>query len=130
MWRPLGVLYRRHRPISPAQKQFVALLKEPRWLEGGRQRRPARPSFRPGTGGEDRAFRGVPRQREIAIANPRATPASFAVLAPMKKMLVLAALVASRAAGRRSRGFPVGFGRRLRAGSLTIRAGCHRTTWR
>ena len=40
MWRPLGVLYRRHRAISPAQKQFVALLKEPRWLEdagsGGR----------------------------------------------------------------------------------------------
>ena len=34
MWRPLGVLYRRHRAISPAQKQFVALLKEPRWLEG------------------------------------------------------------------------------------------------
>ena len=33
MWRPLGVLYRRHRAISPAQKQFVALLKEPRWLE-------------------------------------------------------------------------------------------------
>ena len=40
MWRPLGVLYRRHRAISPAQKQFVTLLKEPRWLEepgsGGR----------------------------------------------------------------------------------------------
>ena len=34
MWRPLGVLYRRHRAISPAQKQFVSLLKEPRWLEG------------------------------------------------------------------------------------------------
>ena len=33
MWRPLGVVYRRHRSISPAQKQFVALLKEPRWLE-------------------------------------------------------------------------------------------------
>ena len=33
MWRPLGVIYRRHRAISPAQKQFVALLKEPRWLE-------------------------------------------------------------------------------------------------
>ncbi len=33
MWRPLGVVYRRHRAISPAQKQFVALLKEPRWLE-------------------------------------------------------------------------------------------------
>jgi DNA-binding transcriptional LysR family regulator len=32
MWRPLGVVYRRHRSISPAQKQFVALLKEPRWL--------------------------------------------------------------------------------------------------
>lgn len=32
MWRPLGVLYRRHRAISPAQQQFVALLKEPRWL--------------------------------------------------------------------------------------------------
>ena len=32
MWRPLGVLYRRHRVISPAQQQFVALLKEPRWL--------------------------------------------------------------------------------------------------
>ena len=31
MWRPLGVIYRRHRPISPAQKQFVAMLKEPRW---------------------------------------------------------------------------------------------------
>lgn len=28
MWRPLGVIYKRHRPISPAQKQFVALLKE------------------------------------------------------------------------------------------------------
>ncbi len=33
MWRPLGVVYRRHRAISPAQKQFIALLKEPRWLE-------------------------------------------------------------------------------------------------
>ena len=33
MWRPLGAIYRRHRPISAAQKQFVALLKEPRWLE-------------------------------------------------------------------------------------------------
>ena len=33
MWRPLGVIYRRNRAISPAQKQFVALLKEPRWLE-------------------------------------------------------------------------------------------------
>ena len=33
MWRPLGVIYRRHRAISPAQKQFVTLLKEPRWLE-------------------------------------------------------------------------------------------------
>ena len=32
MWRPLGVMYRRHRAISPAQQQFVALLKEPRWL--------------------------------------------------------------------------------------------------
>ena len=32
MWRPLGVLYRQHRAISPAQQQFVALLKEPRWL--------------------------------------------------------------------------------------------------
>ncbi len=31
MWRPLGVIYRRHRPISPAQKQFVALLKETPW---------------------------------------------------------------------------------------------------
>ena len=31
MWRPLGVIYRRHRAISPAQKQFVAMLKEPRW---------------------------------------------------------------------------------------------------
>ncbi len=28
MWRPLGVVYRRHRIISPAQKQFVAMLKE------------------------------------------------------------------------------------------------------
>ena len=27
MWRPLGVVYRRHRVISPAQKQFVAMLK-------------------------------------------------------------------------------------------------------
>lgn len=33
MWRPLGVIHRRHRAISPAQKQFVTLLKEPRWLE-------------------------------------------------------------------------------------------------
>ncbi len=33
MWRPLGVIYRRHRAISPAQKQFVTLLKEPGWLE-------------------------------------------------------------------------------------------------
>ncbi len=33
MWRPLGVIYRRHRAISPAQKQFVAMLKEPRFLE-------------------------------------------------------------------------------------------------
>ncbi len=33
MWRPLGVIYRRHRAISPAQKQFVALLKETRWVE-------------------------------------------------------------------------------------------------
>ncbi len=33
MWRPLGVIYRRHRAISPAQKQFVALLKETRWFE-------------------------------------------------------------------------------------------------
>ncbi len=33
MWRPLGVIYRRHRAISPAQKQFVALLKETRWTE-------------------------------------------------------------------------------------------------
>ena len=33
MWRPLGVIYRRHRAISPAQKQFVALLKEPNWME-------------------------------------------------------------------------------------------------
>lgn len=32
MWRPLGVVYRRHRAISPAQQQFVTLLKEPRWL--------------------------------------------------------------------------------------------------
>ena len=32
MWRPLGLLYRRHRAISPAQQQFIALLKEPRWL--------------------------------------------------------------------------------------------------
>ena len=31
MWRPLGLIYRRHRAISPAQKQFAALLKEPRW---------------------------------------------------------------------------------------------------
>ena len=31
MWRPLGVIYRRHRSISPAQKQFMALLKESRW---------------------------------------------------------------------------------------------------
>ena len=28
VWRPLAVIYRRHRPISPAQKQFVELLKE------------------------------------------------------------------------------------------------------
>ena len=28
LWRPLAVIYRRHRPISPAQKQFVELLKE------------------------------------------------------------------------------------------------------
>lgn len=33
MWRPLGALYRRHRPISPAQKQFLVMLKEARWLE-------------------------------------------------------------------------------------------------
>lgn len=33
MWRPLGVIHRRHRVASPAQKQFVTLLKEPRWLE-------------------------------------------------------------------------------------------------
>ncbi len=33
MWRPLGALYRRHRPISPAQKQFLVMLKETRWLE-------------------------------------------------------------------------------------------------
>lgn len=26
MWRPLGVVYRRHRAISPAQKQFIAML--------------------------------------------------------------------------------------------------------
>ena len=43
MWRPLGVLYRRHRAISPAQKQFVTLLKEPRWLEEkGNGRSPGR----------------------------------------------------------------------------------------
>jgi DNA-binding transcriptional LysR family regulator len=33
MWRPLGVIYRRHRAVSPAQKQFIALLKQPRWLQ-------------------------------------------------------------------------------------------------
>lgn len=33
MWRPLGVLYRRHGSITPAQKQFVAHLKEPDWLK-------------------------------------------------------------------------------------------------
>ena len=33
MWRPLGVIHRRHRAVSPAQKQFVTLLKEPRWVE-------------------------------------------------------------------------------------------------
>lgn len=33
MWRPLGALYRRHRPISPAQKQFLVMLKETQWLE-------------------------------------------------------------------------------------------------
>jgi hypothetical protein len=32
MWRPLGVIYRRGRSVSPAHKAFVALLKEPRWL--------------------------------------------------------------------------------------------------
>ncbi len=31
MCRSLGVIYRRHRTISPAQKQFVALLKETPW---------------------------------------------------------------------------------------------------
>ena len=31
MWRPLGVIYRRHRAIAPAQKQFVTLLKETPW---------------------------------------------------------------------------------------------------
>lgn len=31
MWRPLGVIYKRHRAITPAQKQFVALLKETSW---------------------------------------------------------------------------------------------------
>jgi DNA-binding transcriptional LysR family regulator len=33
MWRPLGVIYQRRGNISAAQKQFVTLLKEPRWLE-------------------------------------------------------------------------------------------------
>ncbi|MBV9659459.1 MAG: LysR family transcriptional regulator [Verrucomicrobia bacterium] len=33
MWRPLGALYRRHRSISPAQRQFVGMLRETRWLE-------------------------------------------------------------------------------------------------
>lgn len=33
MWRPLGVIYRRHGSAAPAQKHFVALLKEPRWIE-------------------------------------------------------------------------------------------------
>ena len=35
MWRPLGVVYRRHRAISPAQKQFVGMLKEARWMDNG-----------------------------------------------------------------------------------------------
>ena len=34
LWRPLAVIYRRHRPISPAQKQFVELLKELRASTG------------------------------------------------------------------------------------------------
>lgn len=33
VWRPLGVLYRRHRGATPAQKQFVTQLKEPGWLK-------------------------------------------------------------------------------------------------
>lgn len=35
MWRPLGVVYRRHRVISPAQKQFVAMLKAERIKDEG-----------------------------------------------------------------------------------------------
>ena len=34
LWRPLAVIYRRHRAISPAQKQFVELLKELRCSTG------------------------------------------------------------------------------------------------
>ena len=37
LWRPLSVIYRRHRPISPAQKQFVELLKELRCSSGQEQ---------------------------------------------------------------------------------------------
>ena len=33
MWRPIGAIYRRHSPISPAQKQFLVMLKEPGGLE-------------------------------------------------------------------------------------------------
>ena len=29
MWRPLGVIYQRNRPISAAQRQFVEILKHP-----------------------------------------------------------------------------------------------------
>ena len=35
MWRPLGVVYRRHRAISPAQKQFVGMLREASRLREG-----------------------------------------------------------------------------------------------
>ena len=31
VWRSLAVIYRRHKAISPAQKQFVTLLKELPW---------------------------------------------------------------------------------------------------
>lgn len=31
VWRSLAVMYRRHKPITPAQKQFVALLKDLPW---------------------------------------------------------------------------------------------------
>ncbi len=55
MWRPLGVVYRRGQTISPAQKQFVGMLKEARWMDNGNGTEPSTASI-PGDLGDDVAW--------------------------------------------------------------------------